>query len=78
MIPSCSQAGVFGALAGVMGSLQEPEALKLILGRGAPMAGRFLLYDALDARVTESKAMRNPDCPLCGDAPTIRDLSVHG
>jgi len=76
-IPSCSEAGVFGALAGVMGALQATEALKLILGRGTPMSGRFLLYDALSTRFTEIKAMRNPACPLCGDAPTIRDLSHH-
>lgn len=77
-IPSCSEAGVFGALAGVMGALQATEALKILLGRGTPMAGRFLLYDALSARFTEITAMRTPACPLCGDAPTIRDLSIHG
>ena len=77
-IPSCSEAGVFGALAGVMGTLQATEALKLLLRLGEPMAGRFVLYDALAARFTEMRAKKRCDCPLCGDAPTIQDLTHHG
>lgn len=70
MIPSCSEAGVLGAVTGVMGSLQATEVLKLILGIGETLTGRLLLWDALDARMRTIKLRRDPGCALCGDAPT--------
>jgi adenylyltransferase/sulfurtransferase len=78
LVPSCSEAGVLGAVTGVMGTLQATEVLKEILGIGDSMAGRLLLWDALDARFRTVKLKRDPHCALCGDAPTIRDLSCHG
>jgi molybdopterin/thiamine biosynthesis adenylyltransferase/rhodanese-related sulfurtransferase len=74
LVPSCAEGGVLGALAGMIGTWQAAEALKLILGIGAPLVGRLLLVDALDARVREVRLARDPACPLCGDAPTIREL----
>lgn len=78
LVPSCSEAGVLGAVTGVMGTLQATEVLKEILGIGETMAGRLLLWDALDVRFRTVKLKRDPLCALCGDAPTIRDLSCHG
>jgi adenylyltransferase/sulfurtransferase len=78
LVPSCSEAGVLGAVTGVMGSLQATEALKEILGIGEGLSGRLLLWDALDARFRTVKLRRDPACALCGEAATIRDLSAHG
>lgn len=75
MAPSCADAGVLGALAGVVGSLQAVEALKEVLGIGRSLSGRLLLYDALDTVVRTIAVPREPDCPLCGPQATIRDLS---
>lgn len=77
MIPSCSEAGVLGAVVGVMGTLQATEVLKLILNIGEGMSGRLLLWDALDARFRTIKLRRDPGCALCGDHATIHDLSAH-
>ena len=77
LVPSCSEAGVLGAVTGVMGTLQATEVLKEILGIGEGMSGRLLLWDALDARFRTVKLRRDPACALCGEAPTIRDLSAH-
>ncbi|EHM00964.1 ThiF family protein [Acetobacteraceae bacterium AT-5844] len=77
LVPTCSEAGVLGAVTGVMGTLQATEVLKEILGIGESMAGRLLLWDALDARFRTLTLKRDPGCPLCGDAPRIRDLSAH-
>ena len=74
-VPTCAEGGVLGALAGMVGTWQASEALKLVLGAGKPLVGRLLLIDALDARVREISLPRDPDCPLCGDAPTIRDVA---
>jgi sulfur-carrier protein adenylyltransferase/sulfurtransferase len=74
LVPSCAEGGVLGALAGMIGTWQAAEALKLILGIGVPLIGRLLLVDALDARVREVRVARDPACPLCGDAPSIREL----
>jgi adenylyltransferase/sulfurtransferase len=74
MIPSCSEAGVLGAVTGVMGCLQATEVLKLILGIGETLTGRLLLWDALDARMRTIKLRRDPGCALCGDAPSIHAL----
>lgn len=71
LVPRCDTVGIFGAVAGVMGTLQAVEVLKEILGLGTGMAGRLLLFDALDQTFRTIKTNRDPDCPLCGDAPTI-------
>lgn len=73
-VPSCGEAGVIGALCGVIGSLQALEALKLILGLGEPLRGRLLTYDALQQHFATLSLPRNSACPLCGAHPTIRQL----
>ena len=73
MAPSCAEAGVLGVLPGVIGSLQANEAIKLLLGIGEPLVGRYLLFDALDASFREVKLRRDPACPVCGENPTITD-----
>lgn len=70
-IPSCSEAGVLGAAAGVMGTLQALEVMKEILGIGESLAGQLLVYDALAARFRNVKVSPDPGCPLCGPSPTI-------
>jgi adenylyltransferase/sulfurtransferase len=77
LVPSCSEAGVLGAVVGVMGTLQATEVLKLIMGIGEGMAGRLLLWDSLDMRFRTVKLRRDPDCALCGAHATITDLSAH-
>ncbi len=77
LIPRCEEVGIFGAVAGVIGTLQAAEALKLVLGLGEPLTGRMLMYDALGSGFQELKARRDPDCALCGSRPTIADLSGH-
>ena len=77
LVPRCEQAGIFGAVAGVVGTMQATEVLKELLGLGDSLAGSLLLYDALSASVRRIRAKRDPDCPLCGTHPTIRDLSGH-
>ncbi len=74
MAPSCSEAGVFGVLPGIIGSLQAVEAIKVILGTGEPLIGRLLMYDALGERFREMKVRRDPQCPVCGDHPTVTEL----
>lgn len=74
LVPSCAEAGVLGALCGTIGTIQATEVLKLILGIGEPLIGRLLLYDALAMEVRQVKIRRNPNCPLCGDTPTVTEL----
>lgn len=76
-IPSCSEAGVLGALCGTVGSLQATEILKELLGIGDSLSGSLLIYDALATQFRTIKVKRDPGCPLCGEAPTITDLSIH-
>ncbi len=64
-------------LPGVIGLVQATEAIKLLLGIGDPLIGRLLTYDALGMRFREVKLRRDPECPVCGEHPTIRDLSIH-
>jgi adenylyltransferase/sulfurtransferase len=73
-VPSCAEGGVLGILPGVIGVIQATEGVKLILGQGAPLIGRLLLYDALAMTFQEFKVRRNPKCPICGDHPTITKL----
>jgi adenylyltransferase/sulfurtransferase len=77
LVPSCSEAGVFGAVTGVMGTLQATEALKELLGIGETMAGKLLIWDALAARFRVVKLRRDPGCAACGAHATLRDLSAH-
>ena len=74
MVPNCAEAGVLGALTGLVGSIQATEALKLILGIGESLSSRLLLIDALSMNFREVKLKRNPACPLCGDNPTVTEL----
>ncbi|MCU1261981.1 MAG: UBA/THIF-type binding protein [Bryobacterales bacterium] len=74
LVPSCAEGGVLGILPGIIGLIQATEAVKLILGAGEPLVGRLLLYDALTMRFRELKLRRNPECPVCGDHPTITKL----
>ena len=71
--PSCAEAGVLGVLPGVIGVLQATEAIKIILGIGEPLVGRLLQYDALSASFRTFRLRRSPECPVCGEQPTIRD-----
>jgi sulfur-carrier protein adenylyltransferase/sulfurtransferase len=71
LAPSCAEGGVLGVLPGVVGSIQASEALKLVLGIGTPLVGRLLLFDALSATFTEVALSRRPECPVCGESPTI-------
>ena len=77
LIPSCSEAGVFGALAGVVGSAQAVEALKELLGIGKSLSGYLLIYDGLDTIWRKVRVRPDPSCPLCGKAATIHDLKEH-
>jgi molybdopterin/thiamine biosynthesis adenylyltransferase/rhodanese-related sulfurtransferase len=72
-VPSCIEAGVLGAVTGVLGSAQAVEAIKILAGLGRPTAGRLLIYDALEHRWREMRYRRNPACPVCGEHPTIRE-----
>jgi adenylyltransferase/sulfurtransferase len=73
-VPSCAEGGVLGVLPGIVGTLQATEVLKWLLGRGEGLLGRLLLVDALECRFRELEVRRDPACPICGDAPTIREL----
>jgi adenylyltransferase/sulfurtransferase len=77
LIPNCAEAGVLGVLPGVIGTIQATEAIKMLTGIGEPLVGRLLLYDALRMRVRQISLPRDPACPVCGDAPTIRELVAY-
>jgi adenylyltransferase/sulfurtransferase len=74
LVPSCSEGGVLGILPGLVGVIQATEVIKLILGNGSPLVGRLLLVDALNMRFRELKLRKNPECPVCGDHPTVTEL----
>ena len=74
MVPNCAEAGVLGALTGVIGSLQATETVKMILGIGETLTGRMLLLDGLSMEFRVVRTRRNPACPLCGDSPTVTEL----
>ena len=74
LVPSCAEAGVLGAMCSTIGSIQATEVLKLVLDVGEPLVNRLLLYDALSLEFRIVKVRRDPECPLCGDNPTISEL----
>ena len=77
LIPTCAEGGVLGAVAGAMGSIQAVEVIKELLGIGESLSGSLLIYDALTTTFRKIKVKPDPECPLCGENPTIRDLSSH-
>ena len=77
-VPSCAEAGVLGAVAGVVGTIQATEVLKILTGIGEPLYNRLLQFDAEEMRFHEVKAKRNPKCPVCGENPTITELVEYG
>jgi sulfur-carrier protein adenylyltransferase/sulfurtransferase len=74
LVPSCAEGGVLGVLPGIIGSIQAMETIKLVLGKGHPLIGRLLLFDALKLKFREVKLRKNPECPICGTHPTIHEL----
>lgn len=74
MVPSCAEGGVLGVLPGIVGCIQATEILKLALGKGSSLIGRLLLFNALDMKFREVRLRRDPQCPLCGENPTITKL----
>ena len=74
LVPSCAEGGVFGVLPGIIGVIQATETIKLVLGAGEPLIGRFLIYDALRMRFRELKLRKDADCPVCGTHPTVTKL----
>ncbi|MFA4844622.1 MAG: molybdopterin-synthase adenylyltransferase MoeB [Candidatus Margulisiibacteriota bacterium] len=73
-VPSCQEAGVLGALAGVIGLIQATETLKLILGIGQPLVGRLIIFNSLEMSFRQVKVPRDKNCPICGEKPTIKEL----
>ena len=73
-VPSCAEGGIIGAVAGFMGTLQALETVKVLLGRGDTLANRLLIFDALSSEIRTLRWNRNPNCPVCGDHPTITEL----
>ena len=74
LVPSCAEGGVFGVLPGIIGVIQATETIKLVLGAGEPLIGRFLIYDALRMRFRELRLRKDADCPVCGTHPTVTKL----
>ncbi len=74
LVPSCAEGGVLGVLPGIIGAIQANETVKLILGKGMPLVGRLLLFDALNMKFRELKLRKNPDCPACGEHRTLTRL----
>jgi len=74
MVPSCAEGGVLGVLPGIIGCIQATEILKLAIGKGTSLIGRLLLFNALDMKFRELKLRRDPQCPVCGDHPTVKEL----
>ena len=74
LVPSCAEGGVLGVLPGIIGVIQATESIKLMLGIGEPLVGRFLIYDALKMRFRELKLRKDPECPVCGTSPTVTAL----
>lgn len=77
LVPSCQEAGVLGVLPGVIGGLQATEVLKLILGKGKLLSEELLIYNALETNFRKVKIPKNPDCPICGKDPKIKELKEY-
>jgi len=77
VVPNCAEAGVLGVLPGVIGSIQATETIKLLIGAGDTLVGRLLLYDALEMRFREMRLRKDPQCPICGEQPSIRELQDY-
>ncbi len=77
MVPSCAEGGVLGILPGVVGVIQATEAIKIIMGKGRPLIGRLMLYDALEMKFRELKIRKDPSCPVCSANPTITELQDY-
>ncbi|MCP5043834.1 MAG: molybdopterin-synthase adenylyltransferase MoeB [bacterium] len=78
-VPSCAEGGVLGVLPGIIATIQATEAIKLLIGRGRSLSGRLLLYDALSMEFNEFQLKKDPDCPVCGESPSIKELiDYHG
>ena len=77
LVPNCAEAGVLGVLPGIIGTIQATEAIKLVLGIGEPLVGRFLIFDALKMRFREIRLPKDPDCPVCGTHATIKELRTY-
>jgi len=75
LLPSCQEAGVLGAVPGVIGTIQATEVIKWVLGKGKLLVGRLLIYDALNLEFRQVAVPRNPDCPVCGERPSITELT---
>lgn len=73
-VPSCEEGGVLGIVPGIIGLIQATEAIKLLLGRGRTLLGRLLIFDALEMRFAELRARKDPNCPVCGELPTVTEL----
>jgi adenylyltransferase/sulfurtransferase len=74
LVPSCAEGGVLGVLPGIIGVIQATETIKLLIGVGEPLIGRFMIYDALKMKFRELKLRKDPDCPVCGTHPTVTKL----
>lgn len=74
MVPSCAEGGVLGILPGIIGTMQAAEAIKLILGKGTPLIGKLLFVDVMNMDISELKLRKDPNCPVCGENPTITEL----
>ena len=74
LVPSCAEGGVLGVLPGIIGTIQALETIKLILGIGEPLIGKLLLFDALRMKFRELKLRKDPECPVCGENPTVKEL----
>ena len=77
LVPSCQEAGVLGALTGVIGGLQAMEVMKLILGKGEPLKNQLLIFNALNTTFRKVKVPKNAECPVCGENPTIKELQDY-
>lgn len=74
LVPSCAEGGVLGVLPGIVGTIQALEGIKLLLGLGETLAGRLLIFDAAKLKFRELRLKRDPECPVCGDNPTVTEL----
>jgi adenylyltransferase/sulfurtransferase len=74
MVPSCAEGGVIGVVPGIVGTIQAMETIKLVLGIGETLAGRLLIFDAMRMRFRDLRLKKNPECPVCGENPTVTEL----